>query len=71
MPVDVCGAWQKCRAVGDTANNNTDDNDNDNDNGNDNNNKQLYLRVAHNSNHWKTSGPRINIYRIKGWCVKN
>jgi len=37
-------------------------------NNNNNNNNQLYLlRVAHNSNHWKTSGPHKNIYRIKRW----
>ena len=28
------------------------------------------LRVAHNSKHWKTSGPHMIIYRIKRWRVR-
>ena len=41
---------------------------NNNNNNNNNNNRLYLLRVSHNSKRWKTSGPHLNIYRIKVRC---
>ena len=42
------------------TNNNNNDNNNDDSNNNDTDNDKT---VTHNSNHWKTSGLHINVYR--------